>query len=574
MFARVPEGRPARVLLDGAAGRGGRGRPQGRPPARRARHRARRDHLAGGRARRHRPGRARPPRRDPRPHRQALDRAPRAVAVHRAPRARDRGRLRALRHRSQGAGRHPGRARRRPGSAPPDRARPGHRQVTHEGGPPGQAQEVQGRRQVGRQGRGQGRRRHAARRTAARSATSPTPRTRRRSPRIRPSPRPPATAPSSRRRRARRSTIRPRSDPDRGRAGGDQPPPARAAAPPAPAEPPAATTPAAPPPRRSPRPAAASDRDADGVLDSPDANGEGDVAPRVDPYTGRFRTVMQLLRRKKIEQAISAAAAWRAESPGDVMALVALGEALEAARRPRRAPRAPTARSSICSRARRPAPLRRRAARAPRRPGAPWRWPPTPTPAPPSSAPITRRATACSRSRCVKQGKHAEAFAAPRARPGPAATPTGRFRGVRRSCARTWAWSARPGSAPSRPAPRRSATRLRKAGGTARERAVDALRPQLGDRRQRRRLPHPRRQGGHAFYSQPKLASGGSSTPTSPPATAPSASPSAARARAAPTRTGSRRTTTRAARWATAWASSRSSSTTARATSASRSAPS
>ena len=54
--------------------------------------------------------------------------------------------------------------------------------------------------------------------------------------------------------------------------------------------------------------------------------------PRVDPYTGKFRDVMRLVRRKKIDDAVAAATAWRAESPGDVMALVALGEALEVRR--------------------------------------------------------------------------------------------------------------------------------------------------------------------------------------------------------------------------------------------------
>jgi tetratricopeptide (TPR) repeat protein len=62
--------------------------------------------------------------------------------------------------------------------------------------------------------------------------------------------------------------------------------------------------------------------------------------PRVDPYTGKFRDVMRLVRRKKIDDAVAAATAWRAESPGDVMALVALGEALEAGRDVARAARA------------------------------------------------------------------------------------------------------------------------------------------------------------------------------------------------------------------------------------------
>lgn len=52
--------------------------------------------------------------------------------------------------------------------------------------------------------------------------------------------------------------------------------------------------------------------------------------PRLSPYTGPFQEVMDLLARKRVEQALSHAGAWLDRSPGDVMALVALGEALEA----------------------------------------------------------------------------------------------------------------------------------------------------------------------------------------------------------------------------------------------------
>jgi tetratricopeptide (TPR) repeat protein len=78
--------------------------------------------------------------------------------------------------------------------------------------------------------------------------------------------------------------------------------------------------------------------------------------------------------------------------------------------------------------------------------------------------------------------------------------------------------------------------------------------------------------GGHAFYSNRSLPSGGELYADVTTATAPSASPSRA-GRGLP-RTPCRVITTRAARWATAWASSRSSSTTATATCASRSTPS
>ena len=51
--------------------------------------------------------------------------------------------------------------------------------------------------------------------------------------------------------------------------------------------------------------------------------------PHVNPYTGKFATVMLQLARKKIDEALDAAWSWRGESPADVLALVALGEALE-----------------------------------------------------------------------------------------------------------------------------------------------------------------------------------------------------------------------------------------------------
>jgi tetratricopeptide (TPR) repeat protein len=52
--------------------------------------------------------------------------------------------------------------------------------------------------------------------------------------------------------------------------------------------------------------------------------------PKEDPYTGPFKEVMSLLADHKIEAAIKAAFEWRKREPGDVMALVALGEAFEA----------------------------------------------------------------------------------------------------------------------------------------------------------------------------------------------------------------------------------------------------
>jgi len=52
--------------------------------------------------------------------------------------------------------------------------------------------------------------------------------------------------------------------------------------------------------------------------------------PRAAALSGRFAEVMGWLESGKPRQALELASAWRAESPGDVLALVALGEALEA----------------------------------------------------------------------------------------------------------------------------------------------------------------------------------------------------------------------------------------------------
>ncbi|WP_437275102.1 AgmX/PglI C-terminal domain-containing protein [Sorangium sp. So ce375] len=53
--------------------------------------------------------------------------------------------------------------------------------------------------------------------------------------------------------------------------------------------------------------------------------------PRVDPYTGRFKQIQDTLARGDAPAAARDARAWHAEAPGDVLALVALGDALEAA---------------------------------------------------------------------------------------------------------------------------------------------------------------------------------------------------------------------------------------------------
>ncbi len=57
-----------------------------------------------------------------------------------------------------------------------------------------------------------------------------------------------------------------------------------------------------------------------------------DQPPRgSDPYVGKFKEVMSAIARSQQKAAITAAIGWREEDPGDVMALVAMGEAFEAA---------------------------------------------------------------------------------------------------------------------------------------------------------------------------------------------------------------------------------------------------
>jgi len=56
--------------------------------------------------------------------------------------------------------------------------------------------------------------------------------------------------------------------------------------------------------------------------------------PQVEPYSGRFAQVMQLIERKRLEQALAESLRWHDESPGDVLALVALGESLVRLQRP------------------------------------------------------------------------------------------------------------------------------------------------------------------------------------------------------------------------------------------------
>jgi Vault protein inter-alpha-trypsin domain/von Willebrand factor type A domain len=60
----------------------------------------------------------------------------------------------------------------------------------------------------------------------------------------------------------------------------------------------------------------------------PTPNADADLE-KGEPYTGVFREVMRALERGATDEALTRALKWRREQPGDVLALVALGEALE-----------------------------------------------------------------------------------------------------------------------------------------------------------------------------------------------------------------------------------------------------
>ena len=57
----------------------------------------------------------------------------------------------------------------------------------------------------------------------------------------------------------------------------------------------------------------------------------GDKAPKVAPYSGRFAEVMEHLAAGRVKEACALAEDWSAGAPGDVLSLLALGEAWEAA---------------------------------------------------------------------------------------------------------------------------------------------------------------------------------------------------------------------------------------------------
>ena len=294
--------------------------------------------------------------------------------------------------------------------------------------------------------------------------------------------------------------------------------------------------------------------------------------PQVDPYTGRFKVVMETIAKGDAAGALAAAKGWHDEEPGDVMALVAMGEAYEALSDVERAARAY---GSIIDLFPSRADLRRFAGeRLERLKGGAGDDLALDTFAKAKEErpdhPASHRLLAYER---LKHKDYKGAFEA--AADGVKQHyPAGRFLGVETILqedlgliAAAWI-KAEPQRRARDPEPSDRGPRQ------GRGRAVHPLRAPLGDRRQRRGLPHPRRQG------QPRLlrAHGArdrrsTSTPTSPPATAPSASPSASPRTSARRPTSSRRITSPAAPWATEWASSRSSSTTARAASPSTSAP-
>ncbi len=67
-----------------------------------------------------------------------------------------------------------------------------------------------------------------------------------------------------------------------------------------------------------------------GPSDDGDDRDDDDDRTKAPPWTGDFLAVMTQVKAGRLDAARTAAAAWRARSPGDVLALVALGEVLEA----------------------------------------------------------------------------------------------------------------------------------------------------------------------------------------------------------------------------------------------------
>jgi hypothetical protein len=91
---------------------------------------------------------------------------------------------------------------------------------------------------------------------------------------------------------------------------------------------PAATSAAPMAPPRDARPEPRMDRDSDGIADVSDR--DDGKSSRLPAYEGRFATVMDKLKAGDKSGALDASRAWHSEEPGDVLALVALGESCEA----------------------------------------------------------------------------------------------------------------------------------------------------------------------------------------------------------------------------------------------------
>lgn len=119
-------------------------------------------------------------------------------------------------------------------------------------------------------------------------------------------------------------------------AAGPLAPPAVAAPPPPPASP-APREPSgqiARPSRRltmdEPMPAARPSPDAEIDGDGIEAADDRQARDRKAPYEGRFAAIMASIAEGRADEALANARAWRAEQPGDVLALVGIGEAAEA----------------------------------------------------------------------------------------------------------------------------------------------------------------------------------------------------------------------------------------------------
>ena len=67
---------------------------------------------------------------------------------------------------------------------------------------------------------------------------------------------------------------------------------------------------------------------------------EDNTRAKLDPFTGETKAIHQLLAARNPAEALKRARAWRSRDPGDVLALLALGEVLEAAKQPAQAARA------------------------------------------------------------------------------------------------------------------------------------------------------------------------------------------------------------------------------------------